>query len=365
MKEWNNKYNAFNSWKGLMWREWFEGFAKEDYLVPIQIDTDPANSCNYDWIWCNAMQYMEDKKNAVIPKDHLIKLADFYAEWGVKSSCLAGGGEPLLNPGLKDFLLRLNNNNIAAGLITNGSLLNDELIETIVKTCRWVGVSVDAGTPDTYIKVKGIKNSNLFDVVIRNIEKLAKEIKRTGYNCDLAYKYLFSPYNAEDIYVAAQLAKQIGVKDFHLRPVGWDNVPKTKNKGKIDYTDKYDLINKEIEQSLLLETDDFHFYGVRHKFKEDFQRNVPFKRCWAAPLVLTFGADGNCHLCFDMRGRKDLILCSHYPDPKEVLKHWNSERHKEIMRNIKVEDCPRCTFGPYNEFVENIFIEDKMCRYFP
>jgi ssDNA-binding Zn-finger/Zn-ribbon topoisomerase 1 len=82
-------------------------------------------------------------------------------------------------------------------------------------------------------------------------------------------------------------------------------------------------------------------------------------------MLPTFGADGNVHICFDMRGRKDLILCSHYPDPREILKVWNTEFHKNMVKNIKVKDCPRCTFGPYNEIAEEVFIKDKMTYRFP
>jgi len=364
MKEWTNPYNPFNSMKALVWPKHFEGMAKENYLPPVQVDTDPSNHCNYDCIWCNAFEYMKNKKEN-IPSDHLLKLADFYAEWGVYSTCIAGGGEPLLNPGIKNFLIRLNKNNIQAGIITNGSLLNDELIETIAKTCRWVGISMDCGTCKTYLKVKNIKNINLFNTVCNNIKKLTSKIKELNTNCDVAYKYLLHPENANEIFIAAQLAKYLGVKDFHLRPVGWDNLIKTKKKDPLDFIPFLELINKQIEESMKLEDKNFNFYGIRHKFQPNFQRKVNFSRCWAAPLVLTFGADGNCHSCFDIRGRKDLILCSHFPDPHEVLKHWNSERHKKIIREIKIEKCPRCTFGPYNEMVEKVFIQDSMCRYFP
>ena len=44
---------------------------------------------------------------------------------------------------------------------------------------------------------------------------------------NVAYKYLMQPLNALEIYDAAKLAKSIGVNDFHLRPVGWDNLTKT------------------------------------------------------------------------------------------------------------------------------------------
>ena len=364
MQEWKNPYNPFNSMKVLLWPQHLEGIAKQDFLPPVQVDIDPCNRCNFDCVWCNAALNIK-KSNQIMSEEHLLKLADFYAEWGVKSTCISGGGEPLMNKGVKNFLIRLKKNGIGAGIITNGCFLDEELSETISETCRWIGISMDAGTNETYMKIKGIKNDTMFKKVIKNIENLTSVIEKKQTECDVAYKYLLHPYNSKEIFIAAQLAKSIGVKDFHLRPVGWDNIVKTLKKDPIDFTPYIDSINKQIEESMKLENENFRFFGIRHKFMPNFQRKINFSRCWAAPLVLTFGADGNCHLCFDLRGREDLILCRHDPDPKEVLKHWNTPRHKEILRNIKVEKCPRCTFGPYHEIVEKVFIKDGMCKDFP
>ena len=181
----------------------------------------------------------------------------------------------------------------------------------------------------------------------------------------MAYKYLLHPINAEEIYEAAKLAKSIGVKDFHMRPVGWDNLTATRGKDKLNFESVIKSVEKQCTKSLLLENNYFNFYGVRHKFHQNMEKKVNFSKCLATPLILTFGADGNCHLCFDIRGRKDLILCSHQPDPQEVLNHWGSQRHKNILDNIDVSKCPRCTFGPYNEMIEQVFMKDGMCRYFP
>jgi len=364
MKEWNSPYNPFNSMKVLTWREHLEGIAKQNFLPPVTVDIDPSNRCNYDCEWCNAFDNMKCNHDD-ISLDHLYRIADFCKEWGVYSACIAGGGEPLMNKDLGDFLLRLKNNGIESGIITNGSLLSNDIAEIIAVASRWCGISMDAGTPETYVKVKGINNLKMFDKVINNISNLTSIVNRLGTNCDVAYKYLLHPFNAHEILIAAKLAKSIGVKDFHLRPVGWDNLTKTKNKHAINFEPLLDNINEQIEEAMKLESENFHFYGIRHKFQPSFKKKVQFERCWAAPLLLTFGADGNCHLCFDMRGRKDLILCSHYPDPHEVLKHWNSERHKSILENIDITKCPRCTFGPYQEMVEKVFIKDGMCRFFP
>lgn len=367
MKEWNDVLNPFNSMKVLMWREHLEGCAKDDYLPPVTVDIDPSNRCNYDCIWCNAYDMMcHNKDNTDMSEDHMIKIADMLKEWrtetglGPKSACVAGGGEPLINTGTMGFLERMYINGLECGVITNGSLVNKESAKILTKTCRWVGFSMDAATPETYNKVKGIKG-NLFKKVIENV-KLVSNLTRDN-NCDLAYKFLLHPENANEIYEAAKLAKSLGCKDFHLRPVGWINI--TKAKGELNWDNYISRINAQIEKALELENESFHFYGVRHKFSNNFVPKKNFSRCWAIPILATFGADGWVHTCFDMRGREDLKLCRHDPDPYELIKFWNSKEHKEKIKTIDINSCPRCTFSMYNEIVEKVFIKDSMCRLFP
>jgi MoaA/NifB/PqqE/SkfB family radical SAM enzyme len=305
-----------------------------------------------------------------MPEAHLLKLADFFKDWrdltgeGPHSACVAGGGEPLMNPGTMAFLERMHSNGLENGFITNGSLLTDEKIKILAKTCRWVGFSMDAATSETWMKVKGIKAKGLFAHVVKNIQKLVKASENTKN--DVCYKFLLHPYNADEIYTAALLAKTIGCKDFHLRPVGWENLTIVNDKEKLNFASLMDNINSQIELAQTLETKDFHVYGIRHKFHADFSKGKKnFERCWAIPMLPTFGADGNVHTCFDMRGREDLIMCRHDPDPTELLRYWNSPEHKELIRTIKVEECPRCTFSSYNEAVEQVIIQDSMCYKFP
>lgn len=364
MKEWTNQWNPFNSAKILIWREQLDGCMRQDFLPPVTVSTDPSNKCNFDCIWCNAFEIMQ-KDQVNLPEDHLLRLADFYAEWGIASTCVAGGGEPFMNPGTGKFLLRLKENGVGCAPVTNGSLLNDEIIDIIARTSRWAGISIDAGGIDTFMKVKGISNSKIFDIVINNIAKLTKRIKEIKSECEVGYKFLLHPLNAKEIFDAAKLAKSLGVHDFQLRPVGWDNVMKTKNKTNVNFNNLLDEVDLQIEQAMSLEDENFFVYGIRHKFQFDFQRKVNFTKCWASSIAaFTFGADGNCYLCLDMRGRKEMVLCSHFPDPYEVLKYWNSDKHKKILQNIDPNKCPRCTIGPYNEIVEQVFMKDRMCRDF-
>ena len=330
--------------------------ADEDYAYYYKVVQGSNKVHDYDTIFRLETAYTASE----------IQLADFYKAWGVRSTCIAGGGEPLLNPGLPAFLERLHEHGIEAGIITNGSLLTEPLNEVISRTCRWVGVSMDAGSSEVYNVVKGLETDGMFARVVDNMNSLVDWCKVSDNTCDVAYKYLLHPLNAYDIHDAARLAKQIGCKDFHMRPVGWDNLTVTAHQPDISFATllgEVDYQSRNARQDF--EDESFRFFGIKHKFNPNMTRKVNFSSCLAAPMILTFGADGNCHLCFNRRGDKELILCSHDPYPGEVLNHWGSKRHVEILEDIDVNKCPRCTFGPYNEIIEQVFIEDGMCRNFP
>lgn len=358
-KEWSSPYNEFNSIKILFFKEHLKAIIEGKFLPPITVDTDPTNLCNFNCIWCNAKGFRGQSPFSMTP-DHLLKLADFYKEWGVKSTCVAGGGEPMLNPGFAPFLRRLDKNGIKSGVISNGSFMNDENAEAVARHSSWCGFSMDAGSREVFMKVKGVKEKGMFDKIVGNIKKLVNVKKSLNSKIEITYKFLLHPFNVADVYRAAKLAKSLGMNTFHLRPVCWDNLYSQEHDKPINFSSYVGAIEREIEKAKKLEDEHFKFYSVRHKFGEKFERKINFKKCLATPLLATFGADGNVHLCFDVRGKKEWILCRHYPDPREILKVWGSDRHKKIIESINIDKCPRCTFGPYNEIIEKAIIEDKM-----
>lgn len=374
LKQWNSPWNPFNSAKVLMWYKHLKGCADENYLIPVSVDIDPSNRCNFKCQWCNANGIIEEGGRDMSQK-HLFELADFIATWGKntpegnpKSVCVAGGGEPLMNPNTLPFLERLKHNGIESGLITNGSLIKDIHVDVIAKSCRWVGFSMDAATPTTYNKIKfqtDCSDSRLFDIVCNNMRKMAKRINELGVKNDLCFKFLLSPTNYTEIYEAVDLAKSLGAKDFHLRPVGYQNLVGTSDFNVVYTPEMLYEIEQQMQAAMKLSDESFRVYGITDKFNPDFTIKKQFSRCWTIPLLPTFSADGNVYLCFDIRGRKDTILCRHDEDITEIARIWNTEKHKTMVKNIDINTCPRCTFTVYNEIVEQVINKDSMCRLFP
>jgi MoaA/NifB/PqqE/SkfB family radical SAM enzyme len=369
-KEWSSPYNPFNSAKILLWAKYIEACIKQDYLIPPMVDIDLSPKCNYLCNFCNANGIIE-KNQSYLPTEHFLKLADFLKNWRlpgkeerVLSVCISGGGESLMHPGYKEILERLDKHGIEIGLITNGSLLKQEKdLSLIAKTCKWVGFSMDAATPLTYNKIKlqnYSQSSILFDNVCNNLRKLAINYHQLNKVNGTCFKFLLSHDNYKEIYLAAKLAKFLGVHDFHLRPVSYLNIVNN-SKNNTKYTKKMlNIINSQLNRASELEDETFKVYGVKHKFTDDFQPILKFKKCRLIPMLPTFGADGYVHTCFDIRGRKDLIMCKHF----ELEQYWNSIAHKQQINSIDITKCPRCTMNAYHEACEKVFIEDNMYRNF-
>jgi len=377
MKEWSkkNELNSFNSYKGLLYAPWYQSIRdwkdgkRSAPLPPVEASLDPIHACNLMCDHCNAHRYLLED-NTIIAKEsrrmsdeHLINLTKFLGKWGVKAVCYGGGGEPTLHTGLKDALYACKEVGMDCAVVTNGINLDDNLIKAIAETCRWAGISVDAATKDTY---KLGKKSDKFVRVISNLKKLAEYCKFTRSRCEVSYKFLIFKYNQHEIYQAAQMAKEMGAKDFHARPADWSHQGMGELKSKIGSYD-IDKVLEQFEKCHELEDENFKVYTVVHKFDEDFKPRKDFGGCYASPCCLQLCSDGNAYLCPDQRFSEEYKLGSHYPSPEEILSFWGSPKHYDMVFNWGKDKCTtRCTFAPYCKQAEELFIKDTdpMCKWF-
>lgn len=385
--EWTSqhRWNPFNSYKLLVhverWRQIKRGRSAP---APVLITVDPTNVCNFDCAWCNA-DYIREHRNHRLSQKILTDIANFLPQWsnsaypdykGIKAICVAGGGEPLLNPYTGEFIDRVVANGIEVGMVTNGSLIYDNIDP--LSQCTWVGVSVDAGTSKTFNKLKGFKpDNNMFDRVIENMSLLVDYSRR--HNTQLGkkhpsygvnYKFLLYKDNIGDVYEAAQIAKEIGCKSIHYRPAGtpWDKI------GTIDEItfgpDEIALFNEQIAKAQKLDDENFGVFGVTHKFNDQFGRSNCFEKCHAVFMTAVIQPPSSkdspvdsfvMGLCCDRRGDKKLELLTDCTDVNEINKLWGSKKHWQIFDNIDIEhECPRCTYQPHNQIYEQVILNDSM-----
>lgn len=370
MKEWSekNKYNSFQSMKGLTYYEnykqivdWLNG---ADYLPPpIECNLDPVAECNLNCYFCITQRYLRTHREEVgemrrLPLEYMSRLIDFLANWGVRGLCISGGGEPSLHKDIWKIILRAVEAGMDVAFVTNATLLTNELAESLM-LCRWVAMSIDATDWQEYRVIKG---TNLFDQAIAGVSKLAQLRERTGSKVDLCYKFLVLPENVDSIHRACKLAKELGVQDFHARPVDFE-------RGDIKGARKLDFDREKVEEQFAKcheeETRDFHVYTVTHKFDPGFHIKHDFEKCLATPLVIPILQDGNAYLCVDKKMEEKFRLGSCYPNPERILTWWGSEAHRNLIKSVNIDQCSRCTWSQYNKQIEEVVMKDSMCLAFP
>ena len=181
----------------------------------------------------------------------------------------------------------------------------------------------------------------------------------------VSYKFLLDPSNAHEIYQAAKLAKDIGCRNFHMRPVGvpWDKIIERKYNpfGK----ESIEEFRRQTEKARELEDNNFGVFGVTHKFDDELGILNDFKQCYAIFMTAVFMPPSdkyskfNLGLCCDRRG-DDSLTIENINDISEVKKFWGSEKHWGMFDKIRVDKCPRCTYMPHNEIYHHAVLKDNM-----
>ncbi len=351
VKEWSvkNKYNSFSSYKGLTYYEnykkilkWLDG--KGELPAPIEASLDPINACNNNCYYCNSQRYLR-KEPAHLKRwgrDYMEDLLIDLSNWGVKAFCWGGGGEATLNPRLAEMTRSGVLLGMECSIITNGVYMDDDLIDALL-LCRWIGVSLDSANPEVYKEVRGTDDC---EQVLTNVEKLV--CRRT--NTDICVKALVLPETVDNLVYTCQVAKDLGVQDFHVRPVDLER--KDYGGERVNFNkEKLDGIFAELHS---METEDFHVYTVTHKYDNEFHVKHDFNRCLASPLVAQICTNKKYYVCVD-----------HRLEERFKIDEWGSNQHRELIKGINPHsECARCTWSEYNKQVEAIEV-DSMCRSFP
>lgn len=164
----------------------FYGRLKKEF--PSQIIVDICDVCNYECIHCPQVLL---KKAGKISGEFLSlelnkKMVDEVATEGkgfVQQIRYAAAGEPFLHPYVMEMLeYAVVNANCLVSITTNGSLLDEEKIEKLLKlNLGLIDFSIDAFSEETYAKVrkKGVLSvvKNNINTMLRLKEKLSSKTK--------------------------------------------------------------------------------------------------------------------------------------------------------------------------------------------
>ncbi|PWE78860.1 hypothetical protein XF30_21055 [Bradyrhizobium sp. SUTN9-2] len=217
-----------------------------EVVAPFEVIIHPSSSCNLACQWCigdhvpaadgdgkpNSASKHTDKRlsNALHNPSAMRKVVESIAsysttqrdgsEYRIENVSFSGLiGEPLLaKEAVKVAVEFLASRGLRVGLFTNGILLDASLMRTLLRAA-YVNVSIDAASAQTYARLKGRNpnNNDLFLRAITNVETLSEQIKKSGSPLELNASFVMYPENYHEVFDAAKLSKQLGIKHFRLK----------------------------------------------------------------------------------------------------------------------------------------------------
>jgi len=313
--------------------------------IPIQVQIVPTNKCNSNCKFCayRIKNYPSSKlmnTSDFLSYEKIIECLDSFAKMNVKAVQYTGGGEPLLHKQINNILKATLNKKLDLALVSNGILLNDELCDLLGNSC-WTRISVDACTPDTYAKLRGLSN-DVFYRVLNNIKKLVS----SNTNSILGIGFVVVEENYKEIYDAAKLFKDIGVDNFRISAAFTpEGVSYFKN-----FKEEAEYLSAMAES---LSDDKFTVFNLFKDRIEDLKCDIQkFAKCHMKDLQTYIGADYNIYTCCTLAYNK-LGFIGSIKD-KSFFDLWHSLEKINMFSNHDPRKVCKytCMYKGKNEFIE-------------
>ena len=309
---------------------WLQG----KIIYPVYMEMSPIGACNHRCVFCG-LDFM-GYQNRKLDFSMLKKLIPELGNLGLKSIMHGGEGEPLLHkdfPGIVELTV---NSGIDVALTTNGVLLKKGCADRIVKHCKWIKVSINAGCSDTYSKIHRTKAED-FDKVISNMAYAVELKKKHNYSCTLGMQIILLPENRNEIESLAKTAKDIGMDYLVVKPYSQHTQSETEIYKDIKYS-KDTILADALKQ---YNSNDFSVIFRLNTMKKWDEATKSYKCCLALPFWSYIDAGGNVWGCSmyleDKRFYYGNVNESTF---KEI---WEGEKRRKLLEMIKHDfDTSNC-----------------------
>ncbi|VVB68614.1 Coenzyme PQQ synthesis protein E [uncultured archaeon] len=180
---------------------------------PRSVDIEITSRCNLRCLYCYyfdnpAVTYRD------LPTEEWLTFFDELGRMAVMDVCLAGG-EPFLRSDLKELLAGIVKNRMRFSILSNGSLIDDDIAEFIgsTKRCNHVQVSIDGASSPPHDSCRG---TGSFEKAVRG----AKTLQRHGV--PLGVRLTIHHHNVRELdKIASFLLDDLGLNGFGTNSAGY------------------------------------------------------------------------------------------------------------------------------------------------
>ncbi len=240
--------------------------------MPFSVTVEPTTACNLRCPECPTGNGALTRKKGNITTKLFEKIAEEISSHAFYMM-LYFQGEPLLHPNISKLISLAREKKIYVTLSTNGNLLNEEKIKTLLAAgVNRIIISLDGINQKTYEKYR--VNGNIKNV-LSGLQILSREIKKQERKPRVIIQFIVSAFNEHQLISVSNYAKQL---DF-------------------DFETKSMQMDAPLEKTFMLPTKlKYRRYKIRNgKIKSRKKSNC--RRIWSTAVITYNGQVVPC--CFD------------------------------------------------------------------
>jgi MoaA/NifB/PqqE/SkfB family radical SAM enzyme len=358
------------------------------FQPPFKLIITPTDRCNFNCIFCPnymARQKGRFKQEEELTKDEWIDIVKQALDLGVLQWCMLGGGEPLLRSEILLPILQMiceKNKLMDFELITNGSLLNEELIKGMVEIAEkkveivpegkgkkelgilQITMSIH-GFRDTYQLLTGVDK---FDVVIQNLKLLRKWKEKSNLEQPITQVNIL--LNKKNLGEVLELIKFFGelkvnqvalhamrgyeetksvIKDIELSEEDWKTILELVNQAK-KIAEKYNIhlstdpIDAYMEYPLKFDKKEENPQSNHEITDEEVLtlNNLLKVRCYEPWYDILINPNGQVARCAAYSTRREPINVKEQSLKSIWFGEFFNQVRKNVVCNIPMEGCKEC-----------------------
>jgi radical SAM protein with 4Fe4S-binding SPASM domain len=288
---------------------------------------------------CDTRTYYEENPGEVMDFEDLIQQLKVLKRRGLVCVVI-GGTEPLLTPDICERLDRIQKIGVKPVLITNGTLLNEEMSETLARSAAEIVISLDGATQETNDRIRGL---GTFRQTINGISKLVAF--RKTLKTHLSINTCITSINLHEMEAIIRLGEKVGVDEVLFQNV--DTNERWLKPDKERLAAIFDKINSErysykirIPPALYLQSLATSDESAAH--------------CFVPGLISNVDAYGNVFACWRIKE----ILGNIKGTP--FLRIWVSGKYREFRENVRLKrsaicrECRLLCYTPFNLVFNNL-----------
>ncbi|CAB1064679.1 hypothetical protein D1BOALGB6SA_9475 [Olavius sp. associated proteobacterium Delta 1] len=176
------------------------------------LQVESAMACNLRCVMCPWRKIAENVENRGLMSQEIWQsIRPHLSE--IKSIDFTGGGEPLLQPKLPEWIAEAHAAGCESGFLSNGLLLKKEKLQQILNAgVDWICVSMDGADAQLYEKIRVGSN---FERVCENVAEIAE--LRTGKVPKTMINFVLMDLNFHQVEDIVRLASQLGVDQLNFK----------------------------------------------------------------------------------------------------------------------------------------------------